>query len=57
MSVLNDEPCMDRPTLISLNPVELKYYPLFISLIKCTGSCNDLLPKICLKYLQKKQKT
>ena len=26
---LNDEPCMVRPTLIDLNPVELKYY-LFV---------------------------
>ena len=25
---LNDEPCIVRPTLIDLNPVELKYYPL-----------------------------
>ena len=24
---LNDEPCMVIPTLIYLNPVELKYYP------------------------------
>ena len=24
---LNDEPCIVRPTLIDLNPVELKYYP------------------------------
>ena len=44
---LNDEPCMVRPTLIDLNPVELKYYPFMISLNKCTGSCNVLSPKIC----------
>ena len=25
---LNEEPCMGRPTLIDLNPVGLKYYPL-----------------------------
>ena len=25
--VLNDESCMVRPTLIDMNPVELKYYP------------------------------
>ena len=37
---LNDEPCMIRPTLIDLNPVELKYYPFMISLDKCTGCCN-----------------
>ena len=31
---------MVRPTLIDLNPVELKYYLFMISLNKCTGSCN-----------------
>ena len=34
---LNDEPCMVRPTLFDMNPVELKYYPFTISLNKCTG--------------------
>ena len=56
---LNDEPCMVRPTLIDFNPVELNYYPFMTSLDKCNGSCNVLLPKICvpketkemLKYL------
>ena len=42
---LNDEPCMVRPTLIRLNPVQLKYYPLMISLNKCTGSCMSYLEK------------
>ena len=42
---LNDEPCMVRPSLINMNPVELKYYPF---MIKCTGSCNVLSPKICV---------
>ena len=45
---LNDEPCTVRPTLIYLNPIELKYYPFMISLEKCTGSCNVLSPKICV---------
>ena len=45
---LNDEPYMVRHTLIDLNPVELKYYPIMISLDKCTGSCNVLSPKICV---------
>ena len=27
---LNDEPCMVRPTLIDMNPVELKYSPFII---------------------------
>ena len=44
--LLNDEPCMVRPTFIDLNPVELKYYPFMISLDKCTTSCNALSPKI-----------
>ena len=35
---LNDEPCMVRPTLIDVNPVELKYYPFMINLKKCTGN-------------------
>ena len=41
---LNDEICMVRPTLIDLNPIELKYYPFMISLDKC----NVLSPKICV---------
>ena len=38
---------MIRPTLVDLNPVELKQYPFIISLDKCTESCN---------VFQKKQK-
>ena len=45
---LNDEPCMVRPNLIDMNPVELKYYPFMISLNKCTESFNVLSPKICV---------
>ena len=45
---LNDELCMISPTLIDLNPVELKYYPFMISLDKCSGSCNVLSPKKCV---------
>ena len=45
---LNDEPCLVRPTLIDLNPVELKYYPFTVSLDKCSGNCNVLSPKICI---------
>ena len=46
---LNDKSCMVRPTLIDLNPVELKYYPFMISLDECNGSCNVLSPKICVQ--------
>ena len=33
-------------TLIDLNPVELKYYLVMISLDKCTRSYNVLSPKM-----------
>ena len=39
---------MVRPTLIDMNPVELKYYPFMISFNKCTGICNVLSPKLCV---------
>ena len=31
---------MNRPTLIDINPFELKYNPFMVSLNKCTGRCN-----------------
>ena len=46
---LINEPCMVRPTLI--NPVELNYIPLIISVEKCNAICNavdDLPTKLCL---------
>ena len=50
----NDEPCMVRPTLIYMNPTEVKHYPFMISL-------NNVL-EVVMSYLQKyvfqkKQKT
>ena len=39
---------MVRPTLVGLNPVELKYYPFIIRLNECTGNCNVLSPKRCV---------
>ena len=45
---LSNELCMARPTLIDLNPVELKYYSFMIILEKCTGCCNALSSKICV---------
>ena len=45
---LNDEPCMVRPTLIDLNPLELEYHPLMITLNKYIGKCNVFSPKICV---------
>ena len=49
---LNKEPCMIRPTLIDLNPPELKYYQLMVSLDKCSCSFNsvdDLSTNVCSK--------
>ena len=49
---------MVRPTLIDINPNELKHYPFMISLNKCAGSCNVLSSKICVpkeaKYINVK---
>ena len=45
---LNDETCMVRPSLIDLNPVDLKYYPFMISLNTFNGNCNVLSPKKCV---------
>ena len=39
---------MVRPTLINMNPVELKYYPFMVSLNIFTECCNVLSPKICV---------
>ena len=39
---------MVRSTLIDMNPNELKYYPVMISLNKCAGSCNVLSRKMCV---------
>ena len=45
---------MIRPTLIDLNHLGLKYYPIMISIDTCTGSCNVLSPK---NVFHKKHKT
>ena len=37
---LNDKPYIVIPTLIDLNPFELKYYPFIIIFDKYNGSCN-----------------
>ena len=42
------EPCLDRPAIIDMNSVELKYYPFIVSLNKCTENCNVFSPKICV---------
>ena len=51
---LNDKPCMGRPTLIDMSPVDLKYCLFVTSIDKCTGSCNILSPEI---WVPKEPKT
>ena len=45
---LNDKPWVIKPSLIDLNPVELKYYPFIFNVDKGSGRCNVSSPKICL---------
>ena len=51
---LNHELYIIRPTLINLNPVDLKYYPFMISLDECSGIFNIFSQKY---VFQKKQNT
>ena len=43
---LNNQPCMNRPTLIDLDSDEynqgLHYHPFTINVDRCNGSCNTL---------------
>ena len=39
---------MVRPTIVGINPVQLKYYPFMIILNKWIGNCNVLSPNICV---------
>ena len=45
---LNGEPCMVKPTVVNMSPVELKYYPFIISLNKCAKCFNVLYPNVCV---------
>ena len=48
---LNKEPCLIRPNLVDLNPIDFNYYLLMISLDKCNKSCSvldDLSSKLCI---------
>ena len=39
---VNDEPCLVRPTLISLNSYGLNFFPFMINLDGCNNICNTL---------------
>ena len=46
-----DQKCMSRPKIINLNNDEPVFYPLSISVNKCSGSCNsikDPYVKLCV---------
>ena len=56
---LNNKSCVARPTLVSLNPIEISFYPFMISLDRCNGRCNtvdDLPAKICVPNKTKYEK-
>ena len=53
---LNDEPCKDKPAVIDLNTIELKYDPFMIILNKCHGSYYVLFPKIYVLNKNKRHK-
>ena len=44
---LSNEPCMDRPSVIDLNHIDLNYYPFMISLDRC-----DKVVMLLMIYLQ-----
>ena len=39
---LNNQPCVTKPTLVDLNPDDLRYDPFIFSLDRCYRSCNVL---------------
>ena len=48
--LLNNEKCEIRPTIIDLNPAELKYYLYIVTLNKFNWSCNtftEISKRIC----------
>ena len=38
---LNDQPCQARLTPIDVNANETIFYPIFVNVNKCGGSCNN----------------
>ena len=48
---LNDEPCMDRHSLIDLNSAEFKYHPYMFSFDKYDEICHVFSPKNCVPKL------
>ena len=55
--ILNVELCMVRPNITDMKPVELKYYPIMISLNKCTARCKTASCYFQKYVFEKNQKT
>ena len=55
MSVVNQK-CMYRPKIIDVNSEEPVFYPYFIKVNKCSGSCNNIndpFAKLCVPDVSK----
>ena len=39
---MNNQPCTVRMMLTDVNPNEIHYYPLMVSLGRCDGCCNTV---------------
>nr|QNH72560.1 toxin candidate TRINITY_DN17559_c0_g1_i1 [Ceriantheomorphe brasiliensis] len=44
--MMDNEFCGTRPTLVALDPVNHDYFPYFVTLSRCGGSCNTVPPNI-----------
>ena len=49
--LLNDEPCMIKPTIINMNRIELKYYLFMINL----KNAQEVLMSYLQKYVFQKE--
>ena len=50
MSMINQK-CMPRPKIIGVNTNDPVFYPYFIKVNKCSGTCNNInnhYDKICI---------
>ena len=53
---LNNQLCLTRPTLTDVSPKEFPYYPYFVSVDKCSRSCqaiDDLYAYRCILNIGK----
>ena len=43
---MNNEFCKPRPTLVAIDHPNYKFFPYFVKLHRCGGSCEDLQPSV-----------